>query len=293
MGRSPRRSAAATTTGRVSVIIPTFRREDSLGDSIASVLDEDIEDLEVIVIDDSPERSAKVMVSEIDDDRVRYEPMPIPSGGRPALVRNYGIRLASGDVVYFLDDDDEIEHGGLSALASSLQASPSIGVAFGTVTCTGPNEEIRENYQAWFDWAARTAGRVAWSSWLTAGVIMFRGTVIINSCCAIRRSLALELGGYDPNLQVYEDVEFFTRGIRRSGHVFVDRPVLRYRTGMPSIINDLAGDTSPISLSYARMHEKYIERNGKVDYRLLQVVSKALPIGSADQPSADHRNRSD
>jgi hypothetical protein len=79
-------------------------------------------------------------------------------------------------------------------------------------------------------------------------------------------------------MPVYEDVDFFTRGIRAGGHVFVDYPVLRYSTGRPSIIHDLNGDDEPVKVSYRMMHEKYKATYGLFDYRALQVVSKFLPI---------------
>ena len=258
----------------ISVIIPTFRREDALVQAIASTDEPDL-DIEVIVIDDSPERSAEPVVAGIGRPDVRYVAMPTPTGGRPALVRNLGIDLAAHDVLYFLDDDDQVLPGGLRAFAEAFAANPDAGVAFGTVRCVGPDEHTRVRYQAWFDHVAASARAVQRSSWLTSGVIMFRGTLLINSCCAIRRDLARELGGYDPEIGVYEDVEFFTRGIRLAGHCFVDQPVLLYSTGMPSIIHDLDGDDSPIVLAHRQMYDKYRRRWGVVDFRALHVVERA------------------
>jgi hypothetical protein len=68
------------------------------------------------------------------------------------------------------------------------------------------------------------------------------------------------------------------RGIRRWGHVFVDRPVLHYRTGAPSLIHNLKGDGEPIRNSYEIIHRKYKETYGLADYRALQIVSKLLPL---------------
>lgn len=263
----------------ISVIIPTFRREDAVVRAVKSALRPDM-DVEVVVIDDSPERSAEAAVGSIDDPSVRYEAMSVPSGGRPALVRNLGIQLARHEILYFLDDDDEVLPGALRALATAFAEQPDIGVAFGRVQCVGPDEPTRVRYQSWFDHVAGSARRVQRSSWLTAGVIMFRGTVLINSCCSIRRSVALELGGYDTEMPVYEDVDFFTRGIRLAGHAFVDRPVLQYSTGLPSIIHDLDGDNSPIVDAHGTMYAKYRARWGELDYRALQAICKLLPLGS-------------
>lgn len=266
----------------VSVIIPTFRREQGLRAAIDSVLCEGVASFEVIVVDDAPERSAEAAVADLADPRVRYVANPTPSGGRPAEVRNLGIRMAAGRYLYFLDDDDRVVPGGLTAMVNALEARPDRGVAFGTVRCVGPDRQIRERYERWFDWAARQANRLRRSSTLTVGTIMFRGTVIINSCCLMRTTCARQLDGYDSSIPVYEDVEFFTRGIRAFGHVFVNTPVLSYTTGEPSIIHDLHDDWVPVRDSYTIMHRKYKQAYGTLDYRILQVVSKLLPVGEAD-----------
>lgn len=271
--------ATAISPPLLSVIIPTFRREDQVVRAVNSVLAEGLASFEIRVIDDSPDASAQDAVEAIGDPRVHYSVMEKPTGGIPALVRNRGIEESAGDILYFLDDDDVIAQHGLSSMLDALEHNKSAGVAFGTVDCFGPDDDIVKSYNQWFGWAGTTAKRFRRSSLLTVGIAMFRGTMIINSACCLRRSVALELGGYDPSIPVYEDVEFFLRAIRSHGHVFVDRPVLQYSTGLQSMINDLDGDGTPIAESYKIMHHKYIEANGQLEYRALQVLSKLLPLG--------------
>lgn len=276
---APPPGATPPAAPTLTVVIPTFRRERQVVEAIASVLAQDIAALEVLVLDDAPDGSAEEAVTAVGDDRVRYERMPRPSGGVPALVRNHGIGRARGEYLYFLDDDDLAAPGALPAMVDALRRSGA-GVAYGRVRCVGPDAGIRARYERWFRWAAAAAGRTRRSSWLTTGVILFRGTTIINSVCMIRTEHARELGGYDPTLPVYEDVEFFARGIRRFGHVFVDRDVLVYSTGLPSLIHDLHGDNGPIVEAYAMAHHKYKAAHGLLDYRLLQVTSRLLPVGA-------------
>ena len=248
-------------------------------DAVRSVLAEDIEALQVLVVDDSPEQSARQAVTAVDDSRVRYLTMPSWSGGRPARVRNWAMAQATGDILYFLDDDDTVVPGGLTKLVTELARRPRAGVAFGRLQPVGPDRTIVGDYVQYFEWAGRTARRLRRSSWLTTGAIMFRGTLIVNSVCAIRRQLALDLNGYDTELAVYEDVEFFTRAMRKGGHVFVDYPVLNYSTGAPSLIHDLKGDQTLVHESNTAAHLK-LRRAHAFEYRVLQVVAKLLPIGT-------------
>lgn len=263
----------------VSVIIPTYRREELVVNAIQSVLDGCSLDFELLVFDDTPDASARDAVSAIADERITYHVMAEPSGGCPALVRNTAIAHARGKYLYFLDDDDQSAPAGIDALIRALERSPSRGVAFGKVECVGPSQATRARYNAWYEWAARTSYQYRWSSRLTAGIVMFRGTLLLNSACAIRREVATKLGGFDTTMPLFEDVDFFIRGIRTTGHVFVNEPVLIYGTGRPSLIHDINEDWSRIGSSYEIMHNKYKQRHGMLDYRSLQIACRLLPIG--------------
>jgi glycosyltransferase involved in cell wall biosynthesis len=271
----------SSTALDVSVIVPTFRREKLVVEAVQSALQQEGVSLEVLVLDDSPEGSARAAVTALNDPRVRYIQREVPSGGKPALVRNEGFQKAKGRYVYCLDDDDHVLPGGLRAMVSALDAEPDKGVAFGRVQAFGENEEIVERYRRWWNWAATAARMLSTSSWLTVGAILFRGTLIINSTCMIRRSCLEKLGGYDGSIPVYEDVEFFMRGIRKFGHVFVDYPVLHYRTGAPSLIHNLKGDKTPIAESYRIIHKKYRAEHGRREYAALWLVSRLLPLRPA------------
>lgn len=267
----------------VSVIMPTFRREKEVLEAIQSALSQADVRVEVIVLDDSPEGSAEAGVKGLGDARIRYLKREPPSGGKPAQVRNEGLQMAQGRYVYFLDDDDHVLPGALAAMSQALDRRPRAGVAFGRVECFGGQADIVRRYQEWFGWAAVAAQRLSRFSWLTAGTILFRGTLIINSVCMMRREAALALGGYDDAIPVYEDVEFFLRGIRRFGHVFVNHPVLHYRTGAPSLIHNLKGDARPIAESYRLMHHKYRREHGPLEYRALQMAARLLPLPPAPE----------
>jgi hypothetical protein len=272
------RKRMPATEPDVTVIIPTFHREKQVLEAIRSALVGGADKLEVLVVDDSPEQSARASVSTIDDPRVSYLPMPSPSKGRPALVRNFALERSRGRYIYCLDDDDQCWPGSLGELAQALDHQPQAGVAFGQVKATGPDREVRAGYDRWWSWAARTARQYRFSSWLTVGIIMFRGTLVINSTCMMRRTAAVALGGYDPEIDVFEDVDFFTRGIRRFGHVYVDKPVLLYGTGQQSIMHDLDWERTVLARSHRRIHDAYKRTWGLANYRALQVAAKLLPI---------------
>lgn len=95
--------------GKVSCVIPTYKRSDSLINAIKSVLNQSYKNFEVLVVDDNTpgdEYSVRVqnLISGINDSRVKYVPQKNHING--AAARNTGIIVADGEYIAFLDDDD-------------------------------------------------------------------------------------------------------------------------------------------------------------------------------------------
>ncbi len=101
----------------VSVIIATYRRDDTLKRAIESVLNGTCRDIEILVVDDNNDPTWNQTVRNIVDafscDKIRYlqNTRHLGSGG----TRNAGIVAAKGEYITFLDDDDlylpqKIEH---------------------------------------------------------------------------------------------------------------------------------------------------------------------------------------
>ncbi|MFZ0501277.1 MAG: glycosyltransferase [Steroidobacteraceae bacterium] len=245
----------------VSVIIPTCRREREVLQAIDSALSQRDIALEVIVIDDSAEGSARGAVSAIDDRRVRYICRSEPSRGRPALARNDGAALAQGRYLYFLDDDDMLEPDVLACLAQALDAAPGAGMAFGAVMPFGSDEAVLSQQLAYFTQARRIAGKLKGRHQLSA-YLTFRNAVLVCSAGMARRTAFIEVGGFDAEIPVCEDADLWARIANTRGHVFIDRPVVRYRTGASSLMHNLAANDEKLHLSYRRIQQKYRQANG-------------------------------
>ncbi|MGH2727704.1 MAG: glycosyltransferase family 2 protein, partial [Actinomycetota bacterium] len=88
------------TSPLVSVIVTTYERQAMLGEAIASVLAQTIQDFEIVVVDDASPTPATAPA----DPRIRVVRRET-NGGEPAA-RNSGLDAARGRYVAFLDDDD-------------------------------------------------------------------------------------------------------------------------------------------------------------------------------------------
>src|SRR5687768_5708706 len=88
----------------VSIIIPTYNRENLIGESIQSVLDQTYTNWELIIIDDGSEDGTHQVVTGFRDKRISY--YLIAHCGIFGKVRNEGLRRSNGKYVAFLDSDD-------------------------------------------------------------------------------------------------------------------------------------------------------------------------------------------
>jgi len=87
----------------VSVVIPTYNRNELLKRAVESVLSQSFDEFEILVIDGSRDESTRELIKSLGDGRVRYVPQ---RGKGIANARNLGVITARGKFIAFLDDDD-------------------------------------------------------------------------------------------------------------------------------------------------------------------------------------------
>ena len=89
---------------KISVIIPTYNRANSIISSIKSVLSQTYRNLELIVVDDCSNDNTESLISNIKDNRLLYIKLKERKGANYA--RNIGISKATGKYISFQDSDD-------------------------------------------------------------------------------------------------------------------------------------------------------------------------------------------
>lgn len=99
----------------ISIIIPVFNAENYLDDCINSVLNQDYDKWELILVNDGSTDSSEKICQLYADKDSRIKVISQLNGG-PGKSRNNGIENASGDFIMFLDSDDSIKSNTLSTL---------------------------------------------------------------------------------------------------------------------------------------------------------------------------------
>jgi glycosyltransferase involved in cell wall biosynthesis len=265
-----------------SVVIPTFRRPEALAEAVGSALRQTGVTLELIIVDDSAEGSAREVAARCGDSRVRYVQNPAPSGGVPSLVRNLGWPLARGSFVHFLDDDDIVADGHYAAVKRAFEQHPDIGLVFGRIDPfgVGPASQLEHEIR-YFERAARKAqscGRFG-PRWAFAGRMLFDLAMLVCSASVVRRSCLAPLGGFDPGITLMEDADFHLRVMREFGAHFIDRGAIRYRIGSPSLMHSPNPSDAQRRAELdgrRRMQAKYREARGTVEFFALAAFTRTV-----------------
>lgn len=113
----------------ISVIMPVYNVEKYLPESIESVLNQDHQNLELILIDDgSPDRSGQICDEyAAKDNRVRVIHQ---SNGGAAAAKNAGLRVATGTYLSFVDSDDYLQPNVFGYMLKVLQKNDADAVQF-------------------------------------------------------------------------------------------------------------------------------------------------------------------
>jgi len=125
----------------VSVIIPTFNRSSLVKEAVESVLQQNYSDFEVLVVDDGSTDDTGPVIKQITDDRIKYHYKP--NGGQ-SNARNFGLVLAKGKYVAFLDEDDLWPADYLETMLKHLETNGDYGAVYTRVIVLTPDGQKRE-----------------------------------------------------------------------------------------------------------------------------------------------------
>ena len=115
----------------VSVIVPTYNGAKRITKTLQSIIDQDYENLEIIVVDDVSTDNTVEVVQEVLKNSVRkFQIIKRTVNGRQSAARNTGFRAANGKYVIFFDHDDLAEKNFVSCLCREAEAQ-NADIVFG------------------------------------------------------------------------------------------------------------------------------------------------------------------
>ncbi|MFD5237472.1 bifunctional glycosyltransferase/CDP-glycerol:glycerophosphate glycerophosphotransferase [Streptomyces tendae] len=133
---------------KLSLIVPVYKVQGYLPECLDSILGQDCTDFEIIAVDDcSPDGSGAILDEYAKrDDRIHVIHLTENVGlGR---ARNAGLEKATGDYVLFLDSDDTLSDGALSAIRDRIEATDDPEILIFDYVRTYWDGRVRPNSRA-------------------------------------------------------------------------------------------------------------------------------------------------
>ena len=211
-------------TGKlVSVIIPNYNSIKFIEATLDSVFKQTHKNIEIIIIDDGSTDGSYEYISDLKNQNVKLIKNP---GKGACAARNYGLKIATGDYIQFLDADDLLDPEKIKAQVELLETTnekiaacstlhfyetPTEGVITDTAFLYNTNnthEFLLNLYGA----DGKTHNMVAQHAWLTPKTVIDRA------------------GFWDESLIKDQDGEFFCRVVMAStGVCFAENVLCYYR----------------------------------------------------------------
>ncbi len=130
---------------KVSVVIPTYNRSNTIGVAIKSIFNQTHQNFEIVIVDDSPDEKTEKVVVSLNDSRIKYIRNDKRTNRAAAI--NQGIKRSSVDskFIALLDDDDKYLPSFLEKTIERLEEKKEIaGVTCGIELRNEEDIKIRE-----------------------------------------------------------------------------------------------------------------------------------------------------
>ena len=126
----------------VSVIVPVYNGEKFLRPCLMSILRQDMEDMEILVVDDGSRDGTWPLLEEIAREDERIRPIHQENGG-VSSARNAALDVCRGTYIRFVDADDVLPPDSMTTLLEGMQAQGSDLVIAAYTEVTGDRRDYR------------------------------------------------------------------------------------------------------------------------------------------------------
>ena len=211
----------------VSVIIPTYNRKEFLIEALNSVFKQTYGNLEIIVVDDGSEDGTK---EALDGFRqfLNFRYLLLGHNGYPGAVRNAGISLAIGNYVAFLDSDDLWKEKKTETQVRFMLKQPEMKIC-----------HTREVWMQGSRIVSQAGQRHKREGYIFQDAL--KKCIIGPSTVMVKRSVLVEQGGFNENLEIAEDYELWLRLTALYDIGYIDIPLVVKRGGHSDQLSEKYG----------------------------------------------------
>lgn len=182
----------------VSVVIPTYNRDELLKRAIDSILEQTRQPAEIIVVDDASDVDTQSILRSYYEEEEEIRCIRHETNSGAAKARNTGVHEAESEYIAFLDSDDYWESDKLELQLQVAEQYPDAGIIY----CD--------------TYVVDEAGKVSKSGKKLVDEDVFDhlldGWMAPNpSTLVVRKDAYLDIGGFDPDLSSCSDHDFWMR----------------------------------------------------------------------------------
>ncbi len=205
----------------VSVVIPAYNHERWICETLTSVLNQSLHDLEVIVIDDGSTDKTAALVAACDDSRVCL--IVQENRGTSAAI-NRGLELSRGKYITILNSDDLFCAERLVHFTACLESHPEYMMAFSRVQLIDQDSQALVAEEPECQWL-----RQAELDYHNGGDLLLSllrdNFLCTSSNFFFRRRLLTEIGAFR-DLRYVNDLDFLLRTLVKFKAYYCDRELL-------------------------------------------------------------------
>jgi glycosyltransferase involved in cell wall biosynthesis len=218
----------------VSFCFTTYKRHDYLKDTLESVRSQTFQDYEVIVSDNDPEQSGRIVLEGMNDPRFKYFPNEENLGMKKSF--NKSLERSSGKYIVMIADDDPVYPDMLQVLVKLSEDYPGYGLYMGGADwfCTNPkvaklyNLKVGTNSLLSSDHELNHIQKFTASEYLLQFFSFTIMPAYLWSTCMVKREALIEMGGVpDYGTPFLGDYAFLSLMGSHSGAVVINRSLGR------------------------------------------------------------------
>jgi glycosyltransferase involved in cell wall biosynthesis len=202
----------------VSIVIATYNRAQFLGETIRSILNQQLRNFELIVVDDgSTDDTERLLAGYRSQLRYLYQ-----ENRGPSAARNFGVRCANADWISIQDSDDLCMPNHLQTLYGYAKDHPECAMVFANGDYLGGREHNRETI------IPRTKSQQL----ANRGVKIedfFEKSILRLQAALISKKAYDAIGGHDESLRICMDLDLGFRLLMNFPVAYLDSVVFSYR----------------------------------------------------------------
>jgi len=249
----------------VSIVLPSYNGKDFLNKSIESCLNQTYKNIELIIINDCSTDSTEQIINSYTDSRIKYLKNEINQKLPKSL--NIGFNIALGDYFTWTSDDNFYDVTAIEKMVFSLE-SQKVDLVCAPYFTIDNNDEIT---------GERSVGK-------QSDVLIDN---VVKACFLYKKEVHKKLNGYNPDLFLVEDYDFWIRATFENFKFYqLTEKLYYYRFHENSLTETRRKDISKALYNLLKEHEVLFREKNKIDFLKGEFYLKLSKLALANKEKA-------